>query len=403
MKSISRKGAAGKGGCALYGFFGIFFLAGSAVFIFFSGVPLWKWAGAQTWEETACRITSSAVRTHDSSDGATYSVDIAYTYSWNGTNYYGNNYNFMTGSSSGRAWKQAVVDRYPPQSERVCYVNPDNPEDAVLSRAFSLDYLIGTFGLLFVGVALLVLFMARRAKGNKSISRRGKIHTMEKHEVIQRGETISLKGASNNLFGCGFLLFFGVIWNGIVFTIMWSMVREDNLGSGNLFPLLFMIPFVLVGLGVIVAILYVGLSLFNPKPDLTLTPGYLPLGGTAMVGWSFRGSPNRIRHLKISLTGEEKATYQRGTNSVTDSSTFLETVLFETDVPGDMPFGEVPVTVPEFTAPSFEASNNKIVWSIKVHGDIRRWPDVKQDFPLTVSPLPPAAGIVRQPAEFWED
>ncbi len=32
--------------------------------------------------------------------------------------------------------------------------------------------------------------------------------------------------------------------------------------------------------------------------------------------------------------------------------------------------------------------NNKIIWAIQVHGDIPRWPDLKQEHPLTVTPLP---------------
>lgn len=253
---------------------------------------------------------------------------------------------------------------------------------------------------------------ARRANGgclmlpfggrNQSISHASSATTVSQGAREYTAETITLKSGNNNLFGCGFLIIFGAIWNGIVFTILWNMVSEGEIGADNLLPLLFMVPFVLIGIAVLVALVYVFLSLFNPKPDLTLTPGYLPLGGAARLGWTFRGSPGRIRHFTLTLTGEEKATYRRGTSSVTDTSTFHKTILFETTVPGEMPFGEVQFTIPEFTAPSFDAPNNKITWNITVHGDIRRWPDVKVDFPITVSPLPLAEGLVIQPAEFKE-
>jgi len=35
---------------------------------------------------------------------------------------------------------------------------------------------------------------------------------------------------------------------------------------------------------------------------------------------------------------------------------------------------------------SFEAANNKIVWSIVLHGDIARWPDTKQEYGITICP-----------------
>ena len=38
---------------------------------------------------------------------------------------------------------------------------------------------------------------------------------------------------------------------------------------------------------------------------------------------------------------------------------------------------------------SFEADSNKIIWEIKVEGEIARWPDVSQNFPITVDPMRP--------------
>jgi hypothetical protein len=36
---------------------------------------------------------------------------------------------------------------------------------------------------------------------------------------------------------------------------------------------------------------------------------------------------------------------------------------------------------------SFEAGHNKIIWSLRVHGDIYRWPDVKDEYPIVVLPM----------------
>ena len=35
---------------------------------------------------------------------------------------------------------------------------------------------------------------------------------------------------------------------------------------------------------------------------------------------------------------------------------------------------------------SFEAENNKILWNLAIHGDIEKWPDVRESFPITVVP-----------------
>jgi hypothetical protein len=38
---------------------------------------------------------------------------------------------------------------------------------------------------------------------------------------------------------------------------------------------------------------------------------------------------------------------------------------------------------------SFSATHNQIVWTLEVKGEIQRWPDVDDAFPITILPLPP--------------
>ncbi len=38
--------------------------------------------------------------------------------------------------------------------------------------------------------------------------------------------------------------------------------------------------------------------------------------------------------------------------------------------------------------PSFKASDNRIVWTLRVEGDVPRWPDVEVEFELEVGPIP---------------
>ena len=71
-------------------------------------------------------------------------------------------------------------------------------------------------------------------------------------------------------------------------------------------------------------------------------------------------------------------------------STFEKIPILEATNPADMRMGAVQFAVPEFTVPTFEADNNKIQWYIKVHGDIHRWPDIDEEYEVTVLPLPVA-------------
>jgi len=187
------------------------------------------------------------------------------------------------------------------------------------------------------------------------------------------------------IFACVFALF----WNGIVGLFLGIMLSD--LENITIFPLLFMIPFVLVGLGLIGFALYSFLAMFNPQPHLKLTPGAIPLGATAELEWTVIGTVQRITKFTLELQGQEVARYQQGTDTVTVTSVFEKIPLFEGSGPNEIRMGRVQIAFPEFTMHTFEAPNNKIQWLIKVKGEVPRWPDINLEFPVTVLPLPPAS------------
>jgi hypothetical protein len=88
----------------------------------------------------------------------------------------------------------------------------------------------------------------------------------------------------------------------------------------------------------------------------------------------------------VKLLGIEQATYQRGTKTHTSSDTFYEMELYRTTNTGTIASGQVGFIIPRDTMHSFETDNNKIIWSLEVLGDIKRWPDVKESFPISVVP-----------------
>jgi len=104
-----------------------------------------------------CTVLSSEVKAHHDPDviNDTYSVSILYGYEFNGHQFQADNYNvegFQNASSIGHDGKQAVVDRFPPGTRTVCYVNPAAPAEAVLNRGLPFIVLVG---LLPLGFALI--------------------------------------------------------------------------------------------------------------------------------------------------------------------------------------------------------------------------------------------------------
>lgn len=223
---------------------------------------------------------------------------------------------------------------------------------------------------------------------NKAISsRRSRIHA-----VMPAAGTgaVDLKPVQSGVAKFVATSFFAIVWNGVVAVSLWAMFLKDE--PLPAFSFLFMAPFVLVGIGCIGYVVYSFLAIFNPRPQLRLNPGALPLGTSAELEWIIIGPVDRIKHLGFWLEAREEAQYRQGTRTVTASSLFEKILLFETDQASAMRVGKTQLTVPEFTMHSFEAPNNKIKWTLKVHGDVPRWPDIDLEFRIAVLPLPPAQG-----------
>jgi hypothetical protein len=181
-------------------------------------------------------------------------------------------------------------------------------------------------------------------------------------------------------------VFIALFWNGIVSVFVAQVVKGWRSGSPDWFLTVFMIPFVLIGLGLACGTIYYLLALFNPRPRLTLTPGAVPLGGTVRIEWEITGRTDVLQNLRVRLIGSEEATYRRGTSTSTDRSVFANLELADISSRMEMSSGTVTATIPGHLMHTFASSNNKILWSIHIHGSIGMWPDLKEEFPVTVLP-----------------
>jgi hypothetical protein len=177
-----------------------------------------------------------------------------------------------------------------------------------------------------------------------------------------------------------------LFWNGIVSVFVVGLINDFGKGQANWFMMLFMLPFIAVGLGLLGLVVYQFLALFNPRPTLELSTRTIPLGGVAELRWSFTGQTQRISEFAVTLRGAEHATYRRGTNTYTDKNVFYEMELYKTSNTTEIGSGQVGLIVPSDTMHSFEAENNKIIWDLEIHGDIKKWPDVKESFNISVLP-----------------
>jgi hypothetical protein len=397
-KSISESSDQAKGAKVLSLFFLGFLLIGGGTSYPLLLRPVFHVFQATRWQAVPCRIISSSVKTHDSGDGTTYSVDIFYQYQFNGREFSADRYSFINGSSSGHAGKQEVVDRYPPGSSATCFVNPADPDEAVLVRGFTSHFLLALIPLIFVlvgagGLIFLVPRAKRSGQPTEAITDR-KTSTAQSSGpgalplASASREPLVLKPRTAPWAKLAGALLFAAIWNGLISFLLSDVLQGWQHGRHDWFLTLFSIPFTLVGLGGIVAVGYCFLALFNPRPRVTIRPGALRPGENLTVDWAISGRIEMLRRLNLRVEGREEATYRRGTSTCTDKSLFFVAELADITSVHEMRSGVCQLTLPARVMHSFSSANNKIVWVLQVHGDIPRWPDIQDEYPLTVLPAP---------------
>ncbi len=370
--SVERHRNSWVGSALLSGLFSIFLLAGSAGTYFFFVQPLLQVSAARNWQTVPCVIISSEVEEHADNDGSTYSVKITYKYEIDGQEFQSDRYKFMGGSSSGRAGKQAVVDQYPAGEESKCFVDPNDPSEAVLERGLTADMLFGLIPLVFVmvgagGLLVLTGVVNLGSSDKKSAtwqpkSLRRPNDSLESHafDANDSGAPLVLEPAWSPIGRIVGLLFVALFWNGIVSVFVWQVYQGFQKGEPEWFLTIFMIPFVLIGIAFVGGVFHAVLMLWNPRLTITLEPGVVRLGETVRMSWNFSGNTNSIRQLLIQLRGTEEATYRRGTSTYTDKETFFEDDLIDTTNPMDILQGETEFTVPSNTMHSFESDHNEI-------------------------------------------
>jgi len=379
VESISQKAASGRGHKVMVVFGLLFAIVGGAVFVPMTALPAIRLAESMTWEGTPCTIVSSQLRSWSTDDGTAYRADVLYEYWAGGRDWRSNRVAFFSILTSGRDDARAILDRHPDGTATTCWVDPGNPSRSVLERQLRPKHLFGLIPLIFV-----IAGGALASHGWKQMRTRRAADGTPIEETASAEGRLVLKPQLGPVGKVAGSIFFALFWNGIVSVFVWRAWKGWEQGHPDWFLTIFLIPFVLVGLLSLAGVGHFLLALANPRPRLTLTPGRPRLGDGLRLEWGFTGRAGRLGHLRIIIEGREEATYQRGTNTYTDSEVFATFDLVDTANDWEIPRGAAELVIPAETMHSFEAAFNEIIWEIKVEGEIERWPDVAQNFPIRI-------------------
>ncbi len=172
--SKPRKNSELKPGCIVL--FGLpFFAAGLfSTWLYFSSIAGW-WS-ARSWVETPCQVSSVELERH-SGENTTYRIKATYHYVYRNSEYTSESVNSSTGSDNIGSYHQdklrelrpfarkalndgkTVGERRSPPPYR-CFVNPDDPSEAVLDRSLRWPMLLfySAFALTFPAFGFFLVF-----------------------------------------------------------------------------------------------------------------------------------------------------------------------------------------------------------------------------------------------------
>jgi hypothetical protein len=370
------------------------FIGGCIATWFFSIKPILKTLDARDWPAVPCKIISAELKTHTDSDGTSYTFDIDYRYTYDGKTYKSDKYAFIPQAKGNRKSKLNVINQYKQTQNPLCYVNPENPSEAVLRRGFHKGLLfaiippvLALIGLLVIGSQLAPptpLPQIRKTEKdwlpNIKISARS-LHPLEKTPITLQGSRIIPV-----LVG---VLVLNVVYNLIVLEVLFEVYQW--IANGTFFENASM-TLIIPAISIFFAFtaIYLALALFNPRPVIQISSDRIPLGSSALVGWSFRGRTSSIKHLTLTLLAKEWIQYSSGSgkshSTKTQENPFYQMDLVDTDNPDEIRTGQAGIVIPEDTMHSFETKDNKIIWQIVIRGVVHFWPDIKNEFKIAIVP-----------------
>ncbi len=398
----------GRGGWLLIPF-GLIFAIGGGFATWFVAIDTWYNAlQSRDWPEVACTIVSSEVETRRGSDSTTYRPDLSYRYTWEDREWESSRYRFINFSSGNRSWAEAIVATYSPGSVHTALVNPRDPSEAVLERELGWHGLLTFIPVLFIFVGLALsgagVYGLRKNReaaqvrsGDSMAStelRPGALLGLPEFPEDPPGGKAELRPRHGPLARFLGMAGFAVLWNGFTWTILGAIISEGReSGSHEIMPLAILSLFALIGIAVAIAAVYYAIGFFfGPRVTVYAGSSTLACGQSWNLNWTFRRGSGSIGRLRVFLEGATEGEYTTGggknRSRTIDTKVFLREEIFDSEERFEIARGEAALTVPENIPHSFEAPSNRIVYTLRVEGDIRFMPNLREQYRVYVAPLP---------------
>jgi len=384
-----------------------------ALVVVLAHVVIPEWRVNHQFIEHRCAVLETRLAKQEGG-ASEWRPEIRIQYTVNGEKYVVWTYSIRGGYTANRAAAQEVLREYAPGQEISCWYDPADPSVAVLVRMYSWwSWLTLTIPVSFIliGVGGLVYTWMtwgksaeRRAVLAKRAALRGPFDTDPEDDSslpsIPRPTSITDSPGTTLAYrlpivaASGWKLFGGVAaclgWNGIVAVFACLAIGGILEGRPDWLLTILVLPFLVVGGGIIVYFLRYALVVTAVGPTLVeISEQPLHPGKRYELFISQTGRLT-MKSLEVVLACEEQATFHQGTNTRRESLRVFEQPVFrrdQFDVRHGVPFeARCPLDVPVGAMHSFKSDHNEVSWKVIVHGDVVGWPGFSRSFPVIVHP-----------------
>lgn len=215
INNKKRGNKAGAGCLTVFG--GIFFVVGVGIFLW-GLVSIYDAYQARSWQPVEATITRVEQVISRGDDSTTYGVNGAFQYQYAGQTYTSSQLNFYTGTDNIGSYQQDFYYRLKQAKENnrtvTAFVNPDNPNEAVIDKEIRWGMLgfHSIFLFVFGGVGLGIMLAGRFAKRKRLSKTNYSSFTPMSHGIGKKsGRPIdSRQRLVQDLRCCSVLRFFGI-------------------------------------------------------------------------------------------------------------------------------------------------------------------------------------------------
>jgi hypothetical protein len=373
-----------------------------------------EWRVNHGFVENTCKVVEKRVVEVKSEKGVFFRPEVKIDYEVQGVTYSPYVYDIHHLTRSTREEAQAAIERFAEQQACPCWYDPVDPNSAVLVRGYqwwiwpallipASFVVIGAGGLVYTALHW-GKSAERRAATVQSVSAAELFDrpaaTDAKYPYIPDGAEITSSPGTRlayrlplthspgwTLFG---LLAACIAWNGAVSVFVVTVVRCFLAGTPDWPMTLFVLPFLAVGIALVVVFARLLRRAAGIGPTLVEISDHPLLPGNRYRLFLSQSGNLTLKSIEVLLICEEEAVFLQGTNARTESrGVFWQPLHVGGGTiirPGEPLEAECDLPIPAEAMHSFRARHNQVEWKLIVRGEIVGWPSFQRSFPVVVRP-----------------